>query len=104
MACTDNPHVLPKPQEKTGRNRRMMDEHRNQWIKVFTSKVELKHVTRKGYLRTVSPPFLHSSPTQKAAFLLLVASGDPNSLSTKGINLCKKILSIFGLIQLKHQS
>ena len=46
-------------------------------------------VTLKGYLRAASPPFLHSSPTQKAAFLLLVGWDDSNSLSTNGIILCK---------------
>ena len=39
----------------------------------------------KGYFKAESPPFLHNSPTQNAAFLLFVASDDASSLSTNGI-------------------
>jgi hypothetical protein len=37
------------------------------------------------YFSAAAPPFLHISPTQKAAFLLLVASDDASSFNTKGI-------------------
>jgi len=39
-----------------------------------------------GYFRATSPPFLQSSPTQNAAFLLLVASEEANSFKTNGIS------------------
>lgn len=45
----------------------------------------LHFISKKGYFRVMAPPFLHSSPTQNAAFLLLVASDDASSFSTKGI-------------------
>jgi hypothetical protein len=40
-----------------------------------------------GYFKVDSPPFLHNSPTQNAAFLLLVASDEASSLIAKGITL-----------------
>lgn len=44
-----------------------------------------KFVQFEKYFRAESPPFLHNSPAQNAAFRLLVASCEANSLSTKGI-------------------
>lgn len=64
-----------------------------QFIRNYTHKWEGKPQIKEyeqiyiGYFNVPSPPFLHNSPTQKAAFLLLVASDDPSSLSTKGISL-----------------
>ena len=44
-----------------------------------------KFIQFEKYFKAESPPFLHNSPAQNAAFRLLVASDEANSFSTKGI-------------------
>lgn len=44
-------------------------------------------VQPKAYFKAASPPFLHNSPTQNAAFLRFVASAEANSLSTRDITV-----------------